>query len=85
MRDGGMTLSLETIMSLPLLNLDVDSEIVTSLEESEKVNKVFKQNAGAAQENVKHPKELMIRLNKAVIPEYADLLLTLHENSEISL
>jgi hypothetical protein len=80
-----MTLSLETIMSLPLLNLDVDSEIVTSLEESEKVNKVFKQNAGAAQENVKHPKELMIRLNKAVIPEYADLLLTLHENSEISL
>ena len=83
-RDGGMTLSLETITSLPLLDFKVDSEIVEALEKSEKVNKVYKQNAGAAQENVKHPKDLMIRVNKAVIPEYADLLITLHENSELS-
>ncbi len=83
-RDGGMTLSLETITSLPLLEFKVDSEIVAALEKSEKTNKVYKQNAGAAQENVKHPKDLMIRVNKSVIPDYADLLITLHENSELS-
>jgi hypothetical protein len=83
-RDGGMTLSLETITSLPLLEFNVDGEIVAALEKSEKINKVYKQNAGAAQENVKHPKDLMIRVNKSVIPDYADLLITLHENSELS-
>ncbi len=84
MRDGGMTLSLETITSLPLLEFKVDGEVIAALEKSEKTNKVYKQNAGAAQENVKHPKDLMIRLNNAVIPDYADLLITLHENSELS-
>lgn len=83
-RDGGMTLSLETITSLPLLEFDVDSEIVAALEKSEKTNKVYKQNAGAAQENVKHPKDLMIRVNQVVIADYADLLITLHDNSELS-
>ena len=83
-RDGGMTLSLETITSLPLLEFKVDSEVIAALEKSEKTNKVYKQNAGAAQENVKHPRDLMIRLNNAVIPDYADLLITLHENSELS-
>lgn len=83
-RDGGMTLSLETISSLPLLEFEVDGELVAALEKSEKTNKVYKQNAGAAQENVKHPKNLMLRVNDAVIPEYADLLMTLHDNSELS-
>ena len=83
-RDGGMTLSLETICSLPLLEFKPNSEIISALEKSEKANKVYKQNAGAAQENVKHPKELMIRVNKVVIPHFADLLITLHENSELS-
>jgi hypothetical protein len=83
-RDGGMTLSLETISTLPLLKFRTDSNLILALEKSEKTNKVYKQNAGAAQENVKHPKELMNHLNKVVIPEYADLLLTLHDNSELS-
>ena len=61
-----------------------DPSIVTALEKSEKTNKVYKQNAGAAQENVKHPKDLMNRVNHLVIPDYADLLITLHENSELS-
>lgn len=83
-RDGGMTLSLETISSLPQLEFELDSTLVTALEKSEKNNKVYKQNAGAAQENVKHPKDLLSRVNHAVIPDYADLLLSLHENSELS-
>jgi hypothetical protein len=83
-RDGGMTLSLETLFSLPMLTFDLDSKIIKALEVSESTNKVYKQNAGAAQENVKHSKELITRLNEVVIPEYAALLGSLHENSEIS-
>jgi hypothetical protein len=83
-RDGGMTLSLETIHSLPLLDFDVEDRLVSALEKSEKTNKVYKQNAGAAQENVKHSKDLMMKLNECVIPEFAALLITLHENSELS-
>jgi hypothetical protein len=83
-RDGGMTLSMETISSLPLLNFDLDQDLISALEKSEKTNKVYKQNAGAAQENVKHSKDLMKKVNCAVIPEFAELLLTLHDNSELS-
>jgi hypothetical protein len=83
-RDGGMTLSLETIHSLPLLEFEVEDQLVAALEKSEKTNKVYKQNAGSAQENVKHSKELMVQVNECVIPEFASLLMTLHENSELS-
>ena len=83
-RDGGMTLSLETLTSLPLPDFKVNKKIVTELEKSEKTSKVYKQNAGAAQENVKHPKALLDKLNHAVIPEYAKLLVSLHENSELT-
>jgi len=83
-RDGGMTLSLETLMSLPLPEFKIDKKIVSELEKSEKTSKVYKQNAGAAQENVKHPKPLIEKLNHAVIPEFAKLLIGLHENSELT-
>ena len=83
-RDGGMTLSLETLTSLPLPDFKVNKKIVAELEKSEKTSKVYKQNAGAAQENVKHPKALINKLNHAVIPEYAKLLGSLHENSELT-
>jgi len=83
-RDGGMTLSLETIQSLPLLQFEVEERLLAALQKSEKMNKVYKQNAGAAQENVKHPKDLLIEVNKCVIPEFASLLINLHENSELT-
>ena len=83
-RDGGMTLSLETLTSLPLPDFKINKKIIAELEKSEKTSKVYKQNAGAAQENVKHPKALMEKLNHAVIPEYAKLLTSLHENSELT-
>ena len=83
-RDGGMTLSLETLTSLPLPEFKINKKIVLDLENSEKTSKVYKQNAGAAQENVKHPKSLIDKLNQAVIPEYAILLGRLHENSELT-
>jgi hypothetical protein len=83
-RDGGMTLSLETIQTLPLLDFNVDVRLISALERSEKTNKVYKQNAGSAQENVKHSRELMTHINECVIPRFATLLITLHENSEVS-
>ena len=83
-RDGGMTLSMETLLSLPLPKFRLDAKIIKALENSEKTSKVYKQNAGSAQENVKHPRSLISKLNNAVIPEYADLLTSLHENSELT-
>jgi hypothetical protein len=83
-RDGGMTLSLETILSCPIPPFKVNAKLVERLEKSELENKVYKQNAGAAQENVKHPKALIKSVNKWVIPEYEVLLIDIHDNSDIT-
>lgn len=83
-RDGGMTLSVETLLTLPLPDFELDVKIIKALEKSEKTSKVYKQNAGAPQENVKHPKSLIHKLNGAVIPAYANLLIGLHDNSELT-
>jgi hypothetical protein len=82
-RDGGMTLSLETILSCPLLDFPLSESLIRRLEESEKKNKVYKQNAGSAQENVKHPKTLVSALNKVVAPQFASLLMDIHDNSDL--
>jgi hypothetical protein len=82
-RDGGMTISQETLFSLPLLDFKLDKKLIAALEKSELENKVYKQNAGEAQENVKHPKVLLNKLNNHVIPDHANLLIGLHENSEL--
>ena len=82
-RDGGMTISQETLNSVPLLDFKLDKKLVAALEKSELDNKVYKQNAGSAQENVKHPKNLLNKLNNHVIPDHANLLIGLHENSEV--
>jgi hypothetical protein len=81
-RDGGMTLSQETLFSLPMPPVRSNNKMVKLLEESESTNKVYKQNAGSPQENVKHPRSLMVRLNNEVLPEFADLIIGTHENSD---
>jgi len=82
-RDGGMTLSLETLKSMPLPRFAIDLHLVDELETSEKVNRVYKRNAGVDQENVKHPAELIDKLNCVVIPEYRERLLATHQNTEL--
>jgi tRNA1(Val) A37 N6-methylase TrmN6 len=82
-RDGGMTLSQETISSLPVPAFEVNKSLINALANSEKINKVYKQNAGSAQENVKHPLSLVARLNELVLPESANVLIDLHGNSDI--
>ncbi len=85
-RDGGMTLSRETLMSMPLqTSLDVRSDeanrLVKALRSSEKRNLVVKVNAGKPNENVKHPLSLIHRLNTFIASGDEDRLLDLHKNS----
>ena len=82
-RDGGMTLSFETIKSLPLLDFEIDKKIINKLVKSETSNMVFKMNAGALQENVKHDSALISEINELVAPKYSKLLILTHENSEL--
>ena len=81
-RDGGMTLSQETLLSVPLPKFRFRSSLVKKLEDSEATNRVHKQNAGAPRENVKHPRALIDEINRAVLRQYASQLLLTHENSE---
>jgi hypothetical protein len=83
-RDGGMTLSLETIRCIPLIDFKLNKKLIRDLETSESTNKVFKKNAGVKQYNVKHSPELQLRLNDKLIPDYSKILTQLHENSEFS-
>lgn len=82
-RDGGMTLSLETIRSLPVPNFKVSKPLVLELEESEKTNKVYKKNAGSFQENVKHPEALLKAINKVVVPNHWEKISSTHQNSDL--
>ncbi|MDR2685895.1 MAG: N-6 DNA methylase [Rickettsiales bacterium] len=82
-RDGGMTLSLETIKSLPIVNYSPNNKIIKLLEKSESENRVYKINCGVAQENVKHPMEVLKILNDIIVPDYSDKLLRTHQNSEL--
>jgi len=83
LRDGGMTLSLETLYSLPLLGVDVKDNIISDLEKSENENKVYKMNAGEMQENVKHSPELLYKINDYVVPVLNSVFLEFHNNSEL--
>lgn len=82
-RDGGMTLSKETLLTLPLPDFKIKKGLVHDLEDSENKNKVHKLNAGSIQENVKHSLNLIARLNEHIIPEYASRLLKTHNNSDL--
>jgi hypothetical protein len=83
-RDGGMTLSLETLYSMPLVECSVDENIISELEKSEESNKIYKMNAGIVQENIKHPIKLISKVNNYVFPKYSDRLTETHSNSELN-
>ena len=83
-RDGGMTLSLSTLLSTPIPSFEVRQTLVSKLEKSEVSNKVYKNNAGASRENVKHNSELILEVNRLVKPDWAEKLILVHENSEFA-
>jgi hypothetical protein len=80
-RDGGMTLSHQTLKELPCPPFVPSAELSKELEESELSNKVYKLNSGALQENVKHPAILIQRITENILPEEAKSLSKTHANS----
>jgi hypothetical protein len=82
--DGGMTVSLKTIQTLPIPDFKVDESLISLLEASEQNNLVVKMNAGKPNENVKHPVSLVTALNAVVAPDYVDALMETHSNSFIA-
>lgn len=65
--DSSMTLTKKTLMSLPWVDTIIDNELIQEILESENTNKVYKMNAGKKQENIKHPMELVSKLNNLFI------------------
>lgn len=82
--DGGMTVSLKTIQTLPVPDFAVDESLISLLETSEQENVVIKMNAGKPNENVKHPVSLVAALNAVVAPNYAGALMETHSNSFVA-
>ncbi len=88
--DGGMTLSIATLYSLPipdgLLSLPKDKieERLDKLKTSEKENLVIKANAGKDNENVKHSHKLIRKLTKWLVdPATAEFLSYIHTNNDL--
>jgi hypothetical protein len=70
------SLTKTTLLSLPWVDFQYTNEIVNKIKISETNNKVYKKNAGKLQENIKHPKELIVTLNSLFLPEN---LINLHD------
>lgn len=83
LNDGGMTLSSDTLFTLPVeKKLTIHKDLVAKLETSERDNLVVKMNAGKPQENVKHSAELIRELNERLFKgKTAEKLLAVHKNS----
>lgn len=83
--DGGMTLSYDTLRSVPLIGIgdrgEEAEDITRRLEESEHENIVVKENAGKSNENVKHPFSLIEDVNRLVIPGYSQEVRKFHQST----
>ncbi|MDY6872821.1 MAG: N-6 DNA methylase [Chloroflexota bacterium] len=80
--DGGMTLTKNTLLSLPIPEkINIDEKLIKELEKSEVENRVYKKNAGKLIGNVKHKKTLIYKLNNHLFPNYAKMLSYTHRNS----
>ena len=80
-KDGGMTLSEETLNTIPLVDFDIQNNLIQKLEISENTHKVYKLNAGIEQENVKHPLDLIDNVNTVLYR--ANYLTMCHKNSDL--
>jgi len=67
--DSSLSLTKKTLVSLPWVDFDYDQEIINRILRSEQTNKVYKKNAGKLQENIKHPKDLISKLNSLFLHE----------------
>lgn len=71
--DGWMSLPLQTLLSLPFLNIDTTTKdfenIIKIIEESEKNNLIKTLNWQKVNENIKHPKEIIRKINSFLIKD----------------
>ena len=67
--DSSMSLTKKTLLSLPWIDFEYDIDIIKNILDSEDQNKVYKMNAGKSQENIKHTKDLIKKLNSLFINE----------------
>jgi len=67
--DSSMSLTKTTLLSLPWIDFLYSYDIIDEIKISETENKVYKKNAGKLQENIKHKKDLILKLNSLFIPE----------------
>jgi hypothetical protein len=67
--DSSMSLTKTTLLSLPWIDIKYEMDIIDMIIESQYNNKVYKKNAGKLQENIKHPKDLINKLNSLFLPE----------------
>ena len=67
--DSSMSLTKTTLLSLPWIDFKYDINIINEILDSENLNKVYKMNAGKSQQNIKHPKHLIKKLNSLFIHE----------------
>lgn len=88
--DGGMTISLSTLMTLPLPSYqEIDNDILKQMSEkllvSENINVVIKNNAGVASENIKHPETITDELTVALTDENTNISLKkLYSNTVVN-
>jgi len=67
--DGGITLPIRTLLTLPVPSaMEVNAELVRLLERSEEDHVVTKLNAGKHNENIKRPRELVDEIDSAILP-----------------
>jgi predicted RNA methylase len=72
--DSSLSLTKKTLLLLPWVNFEYNNSIIDELRTSEINNKVYKKNAGKLQENIKHSKELIKKLNLCFLPnEFIEL------------
>jgi predicted RNA methylase len=67
--DSSLSLTKKTLLSLPWIDFEYENELIDKIFNSEQNNKVYKKNAGKLQENIKHPKKLILELNSKFLIE----------------
>lgn len=82
--DGGMSISLNTLHSLPVVPIDNQEEVFLMIKESESSHKVLSKNAGKTQENIKHPDSIVEQVTRALFDkETTSLLMKTRLNSSM--
>jgi predicted RNA methylase len=67
--DSSMSLTKKTLLTLPWIDIEYNQDIIYQIKQSEQMNKVYKKNAGKLQENIKHPRELIMKMNFLFLPK----------------